>query len=354
MKLKSALVEAIAQEIRTRTDYLPTKTLSSVYFGGGTPSLLTAAELDLIFDAIHDVYTIEDSAEITLEANPDDLTPAKIDIFKASPINRLSIGIQSFFEEDLQLWNRAHNAQEAERSIQLSQDAGFDNITIDLIYGSPLLTDQKWHTNIDKVLQFGVPHVSAYSLTIEERTALWHQVHKGKTLPPDENVSARQFEILVDRLTKADFIHYEISNFGKEGYIANHNSSYWKRKHYLGVGPAAHSFNGKSRSWNISNNPKYIKAIDRLVNEAVTTDLFDTEHLTMYEQYNEYVLTSLRTIWGCDIREIEAIAPHCKQFFEAQSMVWLLEGKMQRKNNIFTLTQEGKLIADFIAAELFL
>ena len=258
---KSNLIQAINKELEIRKDEISTP-IETIYFGGGTPSILSEIELESIFETIYKNYSTKNLKEITLEANPDDLNKEKLNFLKSTPINRFSIGVQSFFEEDLKLMNRAHNVQEAETSIKLAQDFGFENITIDLIYGSTTTTNEMWKQNLQKAIELNVPHISSYALTVEEKTILNHQIKKGITKPVDEDRQNEQFQLLVDTLTSNDFIQYEISNFGKEEYFSLHNSNYWKGIHYLGIGPSAHSYNGKTRAWNIANNSKYIQAIN--------------------------------------------------------------------------------------------
>lgn len=296
---KSNLIQAINKELEIRKDEISTP-LETIYFGGGTPSILSEIELESIFETIYKNYSTKNLKEITLEANPDDLNKEKLNFLKSTPINRFSIGVQSFFEEDLKLMNRAHNAQEAETSIKLAQDFGFENITIDLIYGSTTTTNEMWKQNLQKAIELNVPHISSYALTVEEKTILDHQIKKGITKPVDEDHQNEQFQLLVDTLTSNDFIQYEISNFGKEDYFSLHNSNYWKGIHYLGIGPSAHSYNGKTRAWNIANNSKYIQTI----NENKLPQ--EIEVLNEVEQFNEMIMIGLRTIYGIDLNRINS------------------------------------------------
>ncbi|MCH2081909.1 MAG: radical SAM family heme chaperone HemW [Saprospiraceae bacterium] len=348
LKHKEQMVDAIIQEIALQKDYLKGQPLHSIYFGGGTPSLLSQNDLERIFNAIAKHHTILEDAEITLEANPDDLDEVKLAAFQQTPINRLSIGIQSFSEEDLRFMNRAHNALEAANCIELAQAAGFHHLTVDLIYGSPTTSDEIWQNNIDKVLAYDIPHISCYCLTVEPKTALDYMVRTGKATDTDEEQSARQFEMLMQRLTAAGYDHYEISNFAKPGAYARHNSSYWLGAHYLGIGPAAHTFNGHSRQWNVANNAKYIKAI------AQNNIPAEIEQLTKAQQFNEYIMTSLRTIWGTDIKKLNSIDPNMTQDFLQHSHSYQEEGLLKEKEGIYTLTTQGKLLADRIAMELFI
>ena len=348
LKQKDGMVKAILQELELQKDYLQGATLDSIYFGGGTPSLLTQQDLLNIFEKINQLHPIAANAEITLEANPDDLSIQKLTELKNTPINRLSIGIQSFFEIDLTFMNRAHNAEEAKNCIQNAQDIGFTNLTIDLIYGTPTTSNEAWQQNIQTALDFDIPHISCYCMTVEPNTALDHFVKKGKAEPVDEEKAAHQFEVLMTTLKSAGYEHYEISNFAKPDWHARHNSNYWLGANYLGIGPSAHSFNGKSRQWNVANNAKYIKFL------SAQESAFEVEILSKKQQYNEYILTALRTKWGCDLAKIENWGVPFKHHFEKISKSYLTNQLIQQKNNIFTLTDKGKLLADRIAMELFM
>lgn len=341
------MTDAICSEIIKKKDRI-TDQVGSIYFGGGTPSVLPAKGFEKIFDTLTHYFSISSDAEITVEANPDDLDAKKIAELRRLPVNRFSIGIQSFFEEDLIWMNRAHNAAEAEDCIKRSQDAGFENLSIDLIYGYPLLTDSKWLRNIDKAIEFQTPHISAYSLTVEPRTALASAIKKGQQPPVNDEQSAAQFITLIDKLKAAGFEHYEISNFSHPGKYAVHNTNYWRGIPYLGIGPSAHGFDGQVRYLNIANNARYLQHLQK-------GELAETiEELNQYDRFNEYIMTSLRTMWGTDLHKIgqdfgkpfladtlKAIKP----FLERQ---WLIN-----RDDQLVLTQEGKLFADYIASELF-
>lgn len=342
------MVDAMISEMKYRKDYLQYEKVTSIYFGGGTPSLLSLQQLELLFNSIYQCFIVDEKAEITLEANPDDLTKQKIFELKKTPVNRLSIGIQSFFEEDLKWMNRAHNSQQAKDSILYAKESGFENLTIDLIYGMPELTDEKWLKNIETAMSFGINHISSYALTVEPQTALGHFIKKKKLPPLNEEQSARQFEILIDTLEQNNFEQYEVSNFARNKKYAIHNSAYWKNEIYLGIGPSAHSFNKVSRCWNFANNTKYIEAIES--NETA----FETEILSIENQLNEYLMTGLRTIWGCDLQHIE------KTFGKQLSENILSEIKQKESAGLieisgtnFKLTRKGKLFADGIASDLF-
>lgn len=349
VKYKDEMVKAIMQELELQRDYLQTQTLSTIYFGGGTPSLLSAEEINHITDTIGRLYNLDGLQEVTIETNPDDLTQAYIKSLRNTIVNRFSIGVQSFFDSDLIYMNRAHNASEADYAIKASQDAGFTNITIDLIYGTPGLSDENWKQNLRTVNQLGIPHLSSYALTVEEGTALHHNITKKKATPVNNTQSAKQFEILMDETEKMGFEHYEISNLAKEGHRAIHNTSYWEGKPYLGIGPSAHSYDDKTRRWNIANNALYMKSI--LTENKLN---FEEEVLTPEESLNEYIMTSLRTIWGLDMNHVANKwgSDYANQIEQQVSKFIEQEQAMYKEQNI-TLTKQGKLFADHIASELF-
>jgi oxygen-independent coproporphyrinogen-3 oxidase len=348
LKYADEMVDAICTEIRLKKNRLQNETIGSIYFGGGTPSVLSPTALGKIFDTITSCFSIAANAEITMEANPDDLDHQKIKSLKQLPVNRFSIGIQSFFEEDLIWMNRAHNAIEAETCIKRSQDAGFENLSIDLIYGYPLLTDEKWFQNIATAIDLKTPHISAYSLTVEPRTALANAIQKGKQLDMDDEQSAAQFLSLNQHLTAAGFEQYEISNYSLPGCYAVHNTNYWRGAPYLGIGPSAHGFDGTTRYLNIAHNAKYLAALTK--NELPET----IEELSQIDRFNEYIMTALRTQWGLDLHKIEI--DFGKTFAEQTQFnvsKYISEEKLVLKNDKLTLTLEGKLFADGIAAALF-
>jgi oxygen-independent coproporphyrinogen-3 oxidase len=349
LKHKDDLLQCIHQEIKLQKSYLENQTVETIYFGGGTPSLLSASEVDRIIDIVHQNFEVSKQPEITLESNPDDLGIEKLKEFKNTNINRLSIGVQSFFDEDLKWMNRAHKANEAESSIKRAQDYGLENITIDLIYGYPLLSDEKWETNINKTIEFDIPHISSYSMTVEPQTALASFINKGKQIAMDETQSAAQFQILIQELTQNGFEHYEISNFAKPGKYSKHNTNYWRGVHYLGIGPSAHSFNGKSRQWNIANNAKYIQELE-------TKKIpFTLEVLTLENKFNEYVMTSLRTQWGIDLEKIKIdYGLDYKNKLLAFADEHINDNLLAFADEKLKLTLKGKLFADKIAADLFI
>jgi len=343
------MINALLQEIELRAPYLEDKKIESIYFGGGTPSLLEGDEIAQIIDTIAKHFDIANNAEITLEANPDDLNQAKVKSLRNTPINRFSIGIQSFFEEDLKWMNRAHNQQEATASIMRVQDAGFENITCDLIYGYPLLTDEKWRHNMQQLIDFAIPHISSYSMTVESKTALDHFIKKGISPAIDSDQAADQMNLLINTLKTAGYEQYEISNFAKNKQYARHNTNYWKGKHYLGIGPSAHSFNGIARSWNISNNAKYISSIHS--NQLP----LEVEQLSTLDQINECIMTSLRTMWGLDLTELEnRFGQSVKNSVLEDAALFIAEKNLALDDNKLCLTDTGKLMADHIMSELFI
>ncbi len=340
------MVRAIVKEAELRKDYLQ-EPVETIYFGGGTPSLLTIDDGRWIMDNLRKLFKISPTAEITFEANPDDITEEKLLHWKQLGINRLSIGIQSFFEEDLQWMNRAHNAEQAVQSLQLATQQ-FDNITIDLIYGTPTLTDEKWKLNFDKAVELNIPHLSCYALTVEPKTALDKMIQQKKKEEVDPEKQARHFEMLMQWTKEAGYEHYEISNFAKPGFRSKHNSSYWQGKPYLGLGPSAHSFNGDERQWNIANNALYLKSIEQ------NSLPFEKEVLTQEQKLNEYVMTSLRTIEGLSLNRVaEVWSKEAAKSIKKDAAIFLAEGTMTAYNDHLILTAEGKLLADGIAAELF-
>ncbi len=347
LKYKGELIDALIKEIQLQKNYLAGETIDTIYFGGGTPSLLNESEISLLINTITGLHSVAADAEITLEANPDDLDKAKLQALRQTPINRFSIGIQSFFDEDLQWMNRVHRADEAESAVKRAQDMGFENITVDLIYGYPLLTDQKWKFNTDKVFELGVPHVSAYSMTVEPRTALASFIKQKKQVAMSDEQSAAQFTFLMDAMHTKGFEQYEISNFCKPGFYSRHNSNYWKGVKYLGIGPSAHSYNGETRQWNVANNTKYMQGLGAGLIPA------ETEILSDIDKLNEYIMTSLRTSWGLDLDKLNGIASASADHLQKAAIEFFDKGWLSQQNKIIYLTQTGKLYADHIASELF-
>ena len=351
---KNDYIAAILKEIELQKNYFnkdnhQEKTVvDTVYFGGGTPSLLSVEDISQIFTVLNLYFEIKSNAEISLEANPEDLTKEKLREFKQIGINRLSIGVQSFFDEDLQFLNRPHNALKAINAINDCKNIGYENISIDFIYAIPTLTNENWLRNLEIAFENKIPHISLYSLTVEPKTPLAHYIAKGKCKAIDELKSNEQYQIAMQAMGKNKYIHYEISNFCKEGYYSIHNSNYWKNQPYLGLGPSAHSYNGAVRQWNIANTTEYIKKL--LIGETAYTE----EILTITQHYNEYILTTLRTIWGSDLEKIKnsfgtAYFNHCKKI----ATKYVQEGKIAINNNCIYLTNTGKLFADLISAEMF-
>lgn len=347
--MKDDLLKAIMAELEMQSSFLGGERVETIYFGGGTPSLLTADELNRITDCIFRHYNVTALREFTLEANPDDLSVNYLRSLKATPINRFSIGVQSFKDADLQYMNRAHNAGEAEYAIKAAQDIGFDKLSIDLIYGTPGLTDKDWLDNLSQLKKLQIPHFSAYALTVEEGTALHHSIKKKKTKPVDNDQAAAQFEILTEQAAAMGYEHYEISNLALPGQYAIHNTNYWTGVPYLGVGPSAHSFNGTNRQWNIANNALYIKSL--LVEHKLN---YEEEKLTQEQRLNEYIMTSLRTIWGCDLLKIEKeYGSTSVQQILRDAEEFLDTGQLFLNEYTLMLTNKGKLFADHIAASLF-
>lgn len=347
---KNEFVAALLKEIKLQSaaDYLQGQPIETIYFGGGTPSLLSIDELQQIMQTLQQQFIITTDAEITLEANPDDVTDEKLAGWKQLGFNRLSIGIQSLFEEDLQWMNRAHTAEEAKQVITKARAAGFNSFTVDLIYGTPGLTDEKWLSNINWVLQQNIHHLSCYALTVEEKTPLDKLIREHKKTDVDAEQQSRQFILLMNELNKAGFEHYEISNFAKPGYRSKHNSSYWKGVHYLGLGPSAHSFNAISRQWNVANNQQYIQALQQ--NKIP----FEKEELTKEQQLNEYIMTSLRLLEGCNLTYVEQqFGIAAANELKVGAVAFVNNGQLTVTNNHLVLTQQGKLFADSIAADLF-
>ncbi|MGB3775871.1 MAG: radical SAM family heme chaperone HemW [Leeuwenhoekiella sp.] len=347
LKRKSELVDALCSEMMLRKDEI-NGPLETIYFGGGTPSLLEERDLEKIFKAIYSTFRVSENPEITLEANPDDLTEEKLKLLSRSEINRLSIGVQSFYDEDLKLMNRAHNASEASGCLELAKQY-FENISIDLIYGIPEMSNARWEENLDKALALNIPHISSYALTVEPNTALKKFIDKGLIKPVDDAVAQSHFEILQDKMSAAGFENYEFSNFGKPGYFSRNNTAYWTQKSYLGIGPSAHSYDGDRRSWNINNNTLYIKSI-------ATGDLpIEREILSKTDKYNEYVMTGLRTVWGVSLKKIETeFGPKFRKYLLDQAEKHLLEHLLFQDGDKLTVTHKGKFLSDGIASDLFL
>lgn len=348
LKNKALMLDAINAEIEIQKDFLGTNSLSSVYFGGGTPSLLERKEIEQILNSIKHHYNLNDDVEITLEANPDDLSESKLAELAETSINRLSIGIQSFHDPHLKFMNRAHNASEADNSIVLAQKAGFDNLTVDLIYGVPSEDHKIWLEDIKKSLNSGVNHISAYCLTIEPNTVFGNWLQKNKIRAIDDEFAAQQFEILFEKLSDSGFTQYEISNFCRNDQFSRHNSSYWKGHQYLGIGPSAHSFDGNYRQFNIAHNQKYIKSIQD------GTIPCTVEKLSQAQVANEYLLTTLRTIWGSSLSSLNEKFNGWYLKFENQINELINSDLILIKDDVIYLTQKGKLVADEITLQLFI
>ncbi|GAA4280685.1 radical SAM family heme chaperone HemW [Gaetbulibacter aestuarii] len=347
LKKKKELLDALVKELELRRDIFQNTPIETIYFGGGTPSLLSQSEIEHLIEAVYQNYNVSKDPEITLEANPDDLSVSKLKALSKSPVNRLSIGVQSFFETDLKLMNRAHNAEEAKRCLETATTY-FENISLDLIYGIPDASNTHWEENIDIALSFNIPHISSYALTVEPKTALASFIKKGLIKNVDDSQSQEQFHILIARLEAAGFIHYETSNFGKPGYFSRNNTAYWQGKPYLGIGPSAHSFYQNQRSWNVRNNSKYMKSLE----EAILP--LEVETLSKTDAYNEYVMTGLRTMWGVSLEKVNHdFGSLYKAYLLKQAEKYIEQGFLELKQETLMATSEGKFLTDGIAADLF-
>jgi oxygen-independent coproporphyrinogen-3 oxidase len=348
LKNKEAVLNSMLKEIEVQSNFFEGEKLDTIYYGGGSPSILSEAELVEIQNKIYDTFPINDGAEISLEANPDDLSTEKLDSLKNAGINRLSIGIQSFRDEDLKLMNRVHNSDEAKRCISDARKAGFENFNIDLIYGIPGLSINDWKENLQIFFDYDLPHLSAYSLTIEDKTAFGNWVQKGKLKVSDDEEVIEQFKELMEQANRHGYDHYEISNFSKPAFESKHNTSYWKGDSYLGIGPSAHSYNGNKRRWNIRNNPKYVAAIES------GNGLFEEEVLSETDKFNEYLLTRLRTSWGVDLNFVKSeFGTTVMETLENDSSAFINRSLLTREKDHIYLTENGKLVADKITADLF-
>ncbi|MDZ4748151.1 MAG: radical SAM family heme chaperone HemW [Saprospiraceae bacterium] len=350
-KTKEEMIKAMLREIEMQAGYLDGQEIQTIYFGGGTPSALPIEDIISILDVVANHHCIASTAEITLEANPDDLHAAGVTEWKDAGINRLSIGIQAFQDDLLAAWNRSHNAREAMEAVAVAQQAGIDNITVDLIYGGPGLSDEDWVSNIQRLIDAGIPHVSSYALTVETGTALHHQIEKGKSKVPEDEQANRQYAILQEMLTANGIMQYEVSNFAKSGFESRHNRSYWSGAHYLGIGPSAHSYNGVSRQWNVSNNVKYIQSI---VSGLIPSE---KEMLTDAQRFNELVMTGLRTSMGIDMKRVASLGEKFEQYLTHQIESALeakyIGGFEKNETGNWMLRNEFLFFADGIAAELF-
>jgi oxygen-independent coproporphyrinogen-3 oxidase len=362
IKKKDEMVLALAKEIAMRKSEFQDDAVETIYFGGGTPSILNISDLKLLIDTVYSNFSVIENSEITLEANPDDLIANVLssralpklrerdfyEEYRSIGINRLSIGIQSFFEDDLKLMNRAHNSEEAKSCLEIATQY-FDNISIDLIYGMPNMSNEKWLHNIETALSFNIPHISSYALTVEPKTALHTFIQKGIIPQLDDEVAQEHFHLLVDKLEENGFIHYELSNFGKENYFSKNNSSYWLGKKYIGIGPSAHSYDGETRGWNVSNNALYLKSIQE--NKLP----LETETLTKTDRYNEYVMTGLRTIWGISLDRIETeFGETYLDYLNQQAEKYIEDHLLFVDDNVLRTTKSGKFLSDGIASDLFL
>ncbi|MDD7722678.1 MAG: radical SAM family heme chaperone HemW [bacterium] len=347
MSYKDPYLVALQQEMELRKEYLSGETIETIYFGGGTPSQLQAADFSRIFDTINRLFRVSDDSEITLEANPDDLQPAYVGMLRQFPFNRISMGVQSFDDDDLHFLNRRHDSRQAVRAVELCREAGITNLSIDLIYGLPGQTVGRWERNLEVAIRLDVPHLSAYHLIYEEGTALYKLLEAGRVTPVEESVSVDLFTLLIDRLTAAGYLHYEISNFARPGCFSRHNSSYWLGKSYLGLGPSAHSYNQQERMWNVSSLPIYIAGMEQGIPNV------EREPLPLETRYNDFIITGLRTMWGIDLEEMERrfgkrLADYCRQ----EAATYLRRGLLSLKGSVMTLSRAGVFVSDGIMSDL--
>lgn len=347
MQFKTPYIQAIIREMELRKDYIDNEPIETIYFGGGTPSQLGEKDFEKIFDAINRIFDTSQCQEITLEANPDDMTPEYVASLQKLPFNRISMGVQSFQEKDLRFLNRRHNREQAIRAVALCKEHGISNINIDLIYGLPGQTLDEWSLNLEEAILLDVPHISAYHLIYEERTALYKLLKEGGITPVDEELSVSLFSTLINRLTKAGYLHYEISNFARPGYISQHNSSYWLSKKYIGIGAAAHSYNGSNRLWSVSSLPLYLKGI------ATETPAVEIEELDENTQYNDFIITRLRTMWGIQLQKIKELFGEEKwNYLKQQAEPYLQQDLLNLQNETLKLSKKGIFISDGIMSDL--
>lgn len=347
MKFKEPYVSAVIREMQLRQEYIGGEPLDTIYFGGGTPSQLQQADFERIFKAIDCLFNISSCKEITLEANPDDMTPKYVASLRNLPFNRVSMGVQSFKEKDLHFLNRRHDREQALRAVGLCKENGIPNISIDLIYGLPGQTLEEWQENLNDAIHLEIPHISAYHLIYEEGTALYKLMEAGKVAPIEEELSVTLFSTLINRLAEAGYLHYEISNFARPGYFSQHNSSYWTGKKYIGIGPSAHSYDGESRQWNISSLPHYL--------EGIRTGIpnIEIEKLDINTKYNDFIITGLRTMWGIRTSDIrEQFGEEKQAYLERQAATYLHQGLLIYENDTLTLSKEGIFISDGIMSDL--
>lgn len=347
MKFKEPYINAIIREMELRREHIKGESIKTIYFGGGTPSQLQKNDFKRIFEAINYLFDTSTCEEITLEANPDDMTPEYVASLRELPFNRISMGVQSFKEKDLHFLNRRHNREQALRAVKLCKENEIQNINIDLIYGLPGQTTKEWKENLEEAIQMEIPHISAYHLIYEEGTALYKLMEAGKVTPVEEELSVDLFSILINQLTEAGYLHYEISNFSFPGCFSRHNSSYWTGQQYIGIGPSAHSYNGESRQWNIASLPRYLQGI-----KTGTPDI-EIEELSLNTKYNEFIITGLRTMWGIRTTDIQKQFGNEKSaYLEQQAAPFLHQGLLVRKNDTLTLSKEGIFISDRIMSDL--
>lgn len=349
LKYRPIFVDKLLEEINIQKNYLGNSDIGSIYLGGGTPSLLSDDEIKHILDALYQNFNVQEDVEVTLEANPDDINEDWVKKLLQTDVNRISLGVQSFHDSNLQYLHRIHNSSEAINAIKLLQDNGISNLTVDLIYGIPGLSKLMWEQNLDTFFDLNIPHLSAYSLTVEEKTPLYVNIAKGKIAAPEENESIDHFKSLISLSEAREYIHYEISNFALEGHYSRHNSIYWTGGHYLGLGPSAHSFNGHSRRWNKSSVKAWLDMCDHY------DESFEEEVLSLDQRFNEYVMTSLRTAWGCNITMVQQqFGKGYARHLLNEAAIHIKSGKLEKRSNRLYLSSQGKLFADGIASDLFI
>ena len=344
---RKEMIDAICKELTMRKEVFDNQSVATIYFGGGTPSLLTNSEIDQLFDAITRNYNLGDLKEVTIEANPEDISMDLLKHWRGKGINRISLGVQSFFDDDLQQMNRIHTAMQAEHAIRMIQEVGFKNFSIDFMFALPLLSNEQLIKNLERAIAFNVPHISCYNLTVKEQTALLELIKRGKIEELSEDKSIQQFELIMGKLADHRYLQYEISNYALEGYKSIHNSAYWEQRPYLGVGPSAHSFYKNSRTHNVRNNKKYINAVQ------TGSPFYDVEELSERDFFNEFIMTRLRTSKGINIRELELLFPKYVRAFKDKTSDFLRGGQLAFFGDEYRLTKAGKMVADYVASEFF-
>ncbi len=341
------MVKAILAELSLRQSYIGNQQIETIYFGGGTPSILSSQAIATIVELIYNIYSVSDNCEITFETNPDDITIGKVTDWHSLGINRLSLGIQSFHDDDLHFMNRAHSGSQANEALDIILNSAIERVTADIIFGYQGLTDQKLEYNLNQLTSKAVHHLSCYALTIEPKTALHHQVKTGLVNPLPEQTAVQQFNLIKSILHDCNYDHYEISNYARQGEYAVHNTNYWKHKSYLGIGPSAHSFNGITRQWNKAHNSQYIKALQ------AGKPIYEEETLSTRDHYNEYIMTGLRTKWGVSLEHIKSLGDRFATHFTKESFAYLESGQVVQDGDIWIISEEAQVVCDSISSQLF-